>query len=59
MLMIPTGSPMSEQGHSPKSTAAQDGCLGFQERTKKPAQWDTVCSDSNRDDRERYKKHTD
>lgn len=51
--------PMSEQGRSPKSAATQEGCLGFQERTNKPAQWDTVCSDSNRDDTGRYKKHTD
>lgn len=57
--MFPTDSPMSEQGQSPESTATQEGCLGFQERTNKPAQWDIVRSDSNRDDAERYKKHTD
>lgn len=51
--------PMSEQGRPPKSAATQEGCLGFQERTNKPAQWDTVCSDGNRDDMGRYKKHTD
>lgn len=58
-FVFPTDRPMSEQGQSPKSTATQEGCLGFQERTNKPAQWDLVCSDSNRDDTERHKKHTD
>lgn len=48
--------PMSEQGQLPKSAAIQEGFFGFQERTNKMTQWDTVCSDSNRDDAGRYKK---
>lgn len=58
-FLFPADSPMSEQGQSPKSTAAQEGCLGFQGRANKPAQRDIVHSDSNRDDTERYKKRTD
>lgn len=59
VFIFPADSPMSEQGQSPKPSATQEGCLGFQERTNKPAQWDIVCSNRNRDDTERHKKHTD
>lgn len=48
--------PMSEQGQLPKSAANQEGIFGFQERTNKMTQRDTVCSDSNGDDAGRYKK---
>lgn len=54
-FIFPADRPMSEQGQPPKSTAAQEGCLGFQERANKNAQWDIVCLDSSRDDTERYK----
>lgn len=47
--------PMSEQGQLPKSAANQEGIFGFQERTNKMTQRDTVCSDSNGDDAGRYK----
>lgn len=35
------------------------GAWDFKKRTNKLAQWVIVCSNSNRDDTERYKKHTD
>lgn len=47
---------MSEQGQLPKSAAAQEGFFGFQVRPNETTQWDTVSSDSNRDDAGRYKK---